>query len=216
MPAHKPKRPNARIDMTAMCDVSFLLLTFFILTAKMKPNDPVEVSTPTSISERKLPETDIIRFTIDDRGRVFYDMDGPQHRYNLINKLDEKNSLGLTENEKKTFSLMGTVGVPLRSLKQFLSSSPEEQKNMTKQLPGISLDTANGTSELVQWLVYGRVSNPNANICIKADEKAKYPAVNKLMKQLKEKDVNKFYLVTGLETNPNKLSGLSNNSKKEE
>lgn len=215
MPAHKPKRPSARIDMTAMCDVSFLLLTFFILTAKMKPNEPVEILTPTSISERKRPETDIIQFSIDNKGRVFYDQDNPSARYSLITKLDEKNNLGLSDAEKKTFSLMGTVGVPLRGLKQFLSADADMQKKIIESTPGISMDTANGTSELVQWLVYGRVSNPKANICIKADASVKYPAVNKVITQLKEKDVNKFYLITGLETNPNKVNAINNKTKQE-
>jgi len=215
MPAHKPKRPSARIDMTAMCDVSFLLLTFFILTAKMKPNEPVEILTPTSISERKRPETDIIQFSIDNKGRVFYDQDNTSARYSLITKLDEKNNLGLSEAEKKTFSLMGTVGVPLRGLKQFLSADADMQKKIIESTPGISMDTANGTSELVQWLVYGRVSNPKANICIKADASVKYPAVNKVITQLKEKDVNKFYLITGLETNPNKVNAINNKTKQE-
>jgi biopolymer transport protein ExbD len=215
MPAHKPKRPSSRVDMTAMCDVSFLLLTFFILTAKMKPNEPVEVVTPTSISERKRPETDIIQFTIDSKGRVFYDQDNVPARYSLINKLDEKNSLGLSEAEKKQFSLMGAVGIPLRNMKQFLNASTEEQKKMIDKSPGISLDTANGTSELVQWLVYGRVSNPKANVCIKADASVKYPAVNKVITQLKEKDVNKFYLITGLETNPNKVNAVNSKTKQE-
>jgi biopolymer transport protein ExbD len=31
----KVKRASTSIDMTAMCDVSFLLLTFFVLTARI-------------------------------------------------------------------------------------------------------------------------------------------------------------------------------------
>ena len=42
MPKHKPKRSAPSIDMTAMCDVAFLLLTFFMLTAKAKPQEPNE------------------------------------------------------------------------------------------------------------------------------------------------------------------------------
>ena len=56
MPKHKPKRSAPTIDMTAMCDVAFLLLTFFMLTAKAKPQELVVVDTPSSISETKLPD----------------------------------------------------------------------------------------------------------------------------------------------------------------
>jgi biopolymer transport protein ExbD len=86
MPAHKPKRPSSRVDMTAMCDVSFLLLTFFILTAKMKPNEPVEVVTPTSISERKRPEPILYNLQLIVREGSFYDQDNVPARYSLINK----------------------------------------------------------------------------------------------------------------------------------
>ena len=33
----KIKRGSTTVDMTAMCDVAFLLLTFFILATKFKP-----------------------------------------------------------------------------------------------------------------------------------------------------------------------------------
>ena len=42
----KIKRHSTAIDMTAMCDVAFLLLTFFMLTAKAKPQETVIVDTP--------------------------------------------------------------------------------------------------------------------------------------------------------------------------
>ena len=38
----KIPRKSTAIDMTAMCDVAFLLLTFFILTAKLKQQDPLQ------------------------------------------------------------------------------------------------------------------------------------------------------------------------------
>ena len=53
MPKVKPVRHTPLVDMTAMTDVAFLLLTFFMLTAKMKPQEPVVIDTPSSISEIK-------------------------------------------------------------------------------------------------------------------------------------------------------------------
>ena len=41
MPKVKVPRKSTNIDMTAMCDVSFLLLTFFMLTTKFKADEPV-------------------------------------------------------------------------------------------------------------------------------------------------------------------------------
>lgn len=41
----KSQKKAAAIDMTAMCDVAFLLLTFFILTATAKQPEPLPVDT---------------------------------------------------------------------------------------------------------------------------------------------------------------------------
>ena len=60
----KPKRHNIRVDMTAMTDVSFLLLTFFILTATAKSPEPLPVDTPSSTVQTKLPETDLAIITV--------------------------------------------------------------------------------------------------------------------------------------------------------
>ena len=60
MPKVKLPRKSTNIDMTAMCDVAFLLLTFFMLATKFKPDEPVVVKTPSSISEIPLPDADII------------------------------------------------------------------------------------------------------------------------------------------------------------
>jgi len=66
------KRRGISTDMTAMCDVAFLLLTFFILTTQFKPDEPVIVDTPKSVSEIKLPESNIILIHIDKSGAVFF------------------------------------------------------------------------------------------------------------------------------------------------
>ena len=42
----KLPRKSTNIDMTAMCDVAFLLLSFFILTTKFKPAEAIAVETP--------------------------------------------------------------------------------------------------------------------------------------------------------------------------
>ena len=51
MAAVKPKRHGPAMDMTAMCDVAFLLLTFFIMTTQFKSQESVTINTPSSISE---------------------------------------------------------------------------------------------------------------------------------------------------------------------
>ncbi len=75
MPHAKLPRKSTHIDMTAMCDVAFLLLTFFMLATKFKPEEPVVVKTPSSISEIQLPDVDIMLLTVDTKGRIFFQID---------------------------------------------------------------------------------------------------------------------------------------------
>src|SRR6187200_2395830 len=56
----KVQRSSTSIDMTPMVDLAFLLVTFFMLTTKFAPEEPLAVDMPTSVSEIKLPDTDIL------------------------------------------------------------------------------------------------------------------------------------------------------------
>ncbi|HAV22599.1 MAG TPA: biopolymer transporter ExbD, partial [Bacteroidetes bacterium] len=63
MPAVKVKRMGIAIDMTPLVDVAFLLLTFFMLTTKFKPQEEVEVNLPASHAKFKMPESDVMTIT---------------------------------------------------------------------------------------------------------------------------------------------------------
>lgn len=185
--------------MTAMCDVAFLLLTFFMLTTKFKADDPVIVDTPSSISEIKLPDTDIMAITITKDGKVFFGMDGKYNRERMIEKIGARFGIQFTEEEVHSFSLTGSFGVPIANLKQFLSLTSEERKNEKIQ-PGIPIDSLN--NELQYWIVYGRLSNPRTRIAIRGDGETPYPVVKGVMNTLQDKNVNKFNLITDLEVRP--------------
>lgn len=205
MPKHKIARKSTAVDMTAMCDVSFLLLTFFMLATKFKPPDPVEVVTPASISDTKIAETDLMLITIDKNGRVFFDMDGVATKMELIETINRDKNLGLTENEKKNFALSSGVGVPFSQLKNLLKYPPSEQKSFKSN--GIPVDTVlTDNNELFKWVAYGRLSNPKARLSVKGDGGAKYPVVRAVFATLANKKVqgHKFYAVTSLKDDPNK------------
>lgn len=68
-------KSSTSIDMTAMCDVSFLLLTFFILTATARQPDPLEITTPSSSVQFKMPDKDISIVSIG-KGKVFLEIIG--------------------------------------------------------------------------------------------------------------------------------------------
>ncbi|MBL0078360.1 MAG: biopolymer transporter ExbD [Bacteroidetes bacterium] len=52
----KPHRSSTTIDMTPMVDLAFLLVTFFMLTAKFRPEEPVQVTTPKVIHKLLYPK----------------------------------------------------------------------------------------------------------------------------------------------------------------
>jgi len=106
MPKAKLPRKSTHIDMTAMCDVAFLLLTFFMLATKFKPPEPVEIKTPNSVSTKALPENDAILVVLDSAGRVFFSMlaeKDPMLKYNVIKNMNDTRKLGLTDLEMKNF-----------------------------------------------------------------------------------------------------------------
>jgi len=200
----KLPRKSTHIDMTAMCDVAFLLLTFFMLATKFKPEEPVVVVTPSSISSITLPDKDVMLLTVDTKGRIFFSIDNKLKRMDLINYLNDDKQLNLSEAEKSAFSLDGSEGIPLNQLKSYLSAPPNQHSAMETVAPGIPSDTSvvNPNNELAEWIKSARNTNPKLRICIKADGDASYPSVSKIIKTLEGWKIFKFNLITNLKAIP--------------
>ncbi len=200
MPKVKVPRKSTTMDMTAMCDVAFLLLTFFMLTTQFKTDDSIIVDTPSSISDIKLPDTDIMNITINKDGKIFFGIDNKNNsREELIDRISRKFGIQFTPSERKAFVLTSTVGVPISQLKGWLAL--DEYRRNNYQQPGIPADSAN--NELGTWIMQGRLSNPGIRIAINGDGECSYKTVKNVMNTLQEKNVNKFNLITDLEANPN-------------
>ena len=195
MPKVKVPRKSTSVDMTAMTDVAFLLLTFFMLATKFKPDEPVTVDTPSSISETKLPDVDMMMITIDKENRVFFGIDGQQKRDSLLDMISAKYKVAFTENEKKEFSLLSAFGVPVAQLKQFLNI-PVAERSKIKQ-PGIPSDSLN--NELGDWIWFSRLINKNIRVAVKGDQSTSFPVVKQVMNTLQDKKMNKFNFITTLE-----------------
>jgi biopolymer transport protein ExbD len=201
MPKVKMPRKSTHVDMTAMCDVAFLLLTFFMLTTKFKPVEPVTVVTPASISTKLLPESNILLITIGKGGRVFFSMDNKPRRAELIKNISDQYHLGLTQDDINAFAIGGSIGVPFNQLKNFLDLPPDQQKSYNQ--PGIPIDSSN--NELDQWIKYAlNVNNGNGDlaICVKADQDTKYPVIKQVLKTLKDNNQYKLHLVTDIKPIP--------------
>ena len=203
MPSVKIPRKSTFVDMTPFVDVAFLILTFFIMATKFKPEEPVEIKTPNSVSTRDLPEDDAIQVTFDSTGRVFFSVlsaKDPTIKYNVIKHINETRSLGLTEAEMKNFVRTPSVGVPFSGLKQLLAIPQEDQKNFKQ--PGIPLDTLGG--ELYYWIrdAVGTFSGKKLLFLIKGDNSAKYPAFKQVLNAFKKNEIFKFQMITMLEDAP--------------
>ncbi len=196
--AVKTSKKAASIDMTAMCDVAFLLLTFFILTATTKIPEALPVDTPQSTVQTKLPETDLATITIG-KGKVFYDLKGREVRKRALELMGQKYNVTFSEDDKDKFALMEGFGVPIQSLKQIIDMKAADRSKAGQ--PGVPKDSLD--NQLAQWVQNSRLANIELNqkelqIAIKGDAKEEYPAIRKVMDILQDQKINSFSLVTGL------------------
>lgn len=191
----KVHRKSPSLDMTPMVDLAFLLVTFFMLTTKFAAEDPVSVDMPSSISEIKLPERDILTITISKKGAVLFNMDNQYARVSLIDKIGERYGIKFTPEQKSTFATLPSFGLPISSLPQYLDMEPSERKFVEQT--GIPVDSAK--NELADWILFSRFSNPKLRIAVKGDRDAMYPVVQKVMKTLQDRKISRFNLITNME-----------------
>ena len=199
MPKIKVKRKSTWIDMTAMCDVAFLLLTFFMLTSNFTRKEPVLVNTPSSISEIKIPERDIMMILVEPSGKVFFGIDGQENRMNLLRKMGEIYKDKFTDIELKEFSLINSFGIPMEKMHEFLSLKPID-RDRKENLFGIPCDSTD--NQFKSWVSVARSINNNYRIAIKADQTVGYSSIKKIMSTLQDLKENRYNLITSLEQNP--------------
>ncbi len=196
----RPKLPrkSTSVDMTAMCDVAFLLLSFFILTTKFKPSEAITVTTPSSVASKVAPDKDVVLITIDKDGKVFLSMDDETVKEYIGNTLNSTKNLGINVNAFKKAEFFGSS---FGQLKSFLELPKEAKKGET--LPGIpTKDSTN--NELIEWmrLVSDGYQGKKMNLLLKGDNVAKYPAFKSVVTAFKKNNLLKFKMVTNPESVP--------------
>ena len=191
----KVKKQSTFIDMTAMSDVTVLLLTFFMLTSTFIQKEPIQVSTPSSVMETKIPEINILQILVDDDGKVFMSLDKQEDRVAVLKKMGEEYGISFTDEEINKFRLSPSFGVSISQMKAFLDLPTEQQDAVLKDY-GIPNDSAD--NQLKAWVKNARSQNKELCIAIKADQKTPFPIINTIMTSLQDIRENRYNLITTL------------------
>jgi len=200
MPKVKVPRKSTAVDMTAMCDVAFLLLNFFIMTSNFTSKEPIVVAVPSSVSEIKIPERDIVTVLIDKEGKVFFGLDAQGDRKNVLENVGKAYNITFSDKELTDFSKLGMSGVPIEKMSAFLALSKEQQDSKEAAI-GIPADSLNNQFKV--WMKTARQVNRNLRLAIKADQSTPYKVIKNVMGTLQDIDENRYNLITNLEETPN-------------
>jgi biopolymer transport protein ExbD len=223
----KIKKKETRIDMTAMSDVTVLLLTFFMLTSTFLQKEPVTVITPPSVSEEKVPDANLLSVLVSPEGKVYLEVLGSKDstmksetvRADLLKnmvaeykKTHPSANLAFTNKEIETFSKLNAFGVPITKMKEWLNLEPDQRDKALESGPGVPInmnEDPNNPNEFQMWVraAYNSL-NPELQeamvkgrgIAIKADQTTPYSVVNVVMDNLQTMKMNKFTLMTALKT----------------
>jgi len=225
----KIKKKETRIDMTAMSDVTVLLLTFFMLTSTFLQKEPVTVITPPSVAEEKVPDANLLSVLVSPEGKVYLEVLGSKDstmksetvRADLLKnmvaeykKTHPSANLAFTNKEMETFSKLNAFGVPITKMKEWLNLEPDQRDKFleSKENPGVPInmnEDPNNPNEFQMWIraAYNSM-NPELQeamvkgrgIAIKADQTTPYSVVNVVMDNLQTMKMNKFTLMTALKT----------------
>ena len=200
----KIPRKSTSIDMTAMCDVAFLLLSFFILATKQKPPEAVAVVAPNSVSTKAAPEKSVL-ITLTKEGKVYLMMGEGTRKKEVIDDINAAKGLGLTDAEATKISRMSFIGVPLGQLK---SLATRTEALPPAQMAGIPIKDS-ATNELVDWI--RSITNAYKGedlgalqemMLLKGDGDALYPDFKNIKFALKKNNLYKFRIVTNSESAP--------------
>ena len=195
----KIKRGSTNIDMTAMCDVAFLLLSFFILTTKFKPAEAVEVTPPSSVSSKAAPQNDAFLVSISKDGAVFIQM-SDEMKADVLEDLAKTRGIKFSPEDVKYFQQSLFVGTPLSQLPQFIRIKPEDLHNI--KVSGVPHDSTN--NELRDWInaAVNVYRDRKINFLIKGDNNSKYPVFRDVIEAFKKNEIFKYQLVTNPEGVP--------------
>ena len=163
-------------------------------------NESVKVVTPGSVSEIKVPETNVLTILCDKDGRIFVGMDNPRRMGELVQGMADQYGVQLTKKQVETAQGAATIGVNMQDLGSALNQ--EDRLNEFQATKGIPTDSVDGKmSQFQDWVKMARDNNgSDMKLAIKADAGTPYKTIKKMMSELQDMSENRYYLITALKT----------------
>ncbi|MDR2691755.1 MAG: biopolymer transporter ExbD [Dysgonamonadaceae bacterium] len=214
----KVKKQSTFIDMTAMSDVTVLLLTFFMTTSTFLAKEPIQVTTPASVSEIKIPETNLLTVLVDKEGKVFLSMDNAEQKVATLKAVSEPYGITYTAKQIESFRKLQSFGVPVRYMQAFLDLPVEKQdkelQNLENKRVGVPAEDEkvedgrgiiSSDNEFKRWIAAALEINRDLKIAIKSDKTTNYPVVKKIIDILRGDELrqNRYLLITTLREGSN-------------
>ena len=221
----KVKKQSTFIDMTAMSDVTVLLLTFFMLTSTFIAKEPIQVTAPNSVSEIKVPDSNILTILVDQHGKIFLSLEYQQEQVvETLRAVGDDYGYTFTPKQEESFKKLKSFGVPMATMSTFLDMPVDQQdaymRDIANPRVGIPTDSleikdpsggvVSKDNEFMRWVSHAtrlrdeiRKGNPEMaelQIAIKADQTTNYPVVKKVMDDLRTMRKNRYLLITNLKT----------------
>jgi len=187
--------------MTPMVDMFSVLLTFFILTATIRPMETAQVDVPFSVSEKVVPTFNLMTVTIAKDGRIFFNVDnGPdtllQYRAQILEAMGERYEIQFTDAELTKFAKLNCeFGLPISRMKEFISARSQSERDAIQN--GIPIDSTD--NQLATWILVARQVNPNVAATIRGDSEIEFPAVKEVLDIFQDRNVRNFNLITNLQ-----------------
>ncbi len=196
----KIEKKDIWIDMTPMSDVMTLLLCFFMLTSTFLTPEPIKVNTPSSVSEVKVPENDVLNILVSPEGNIYVGSENKNTMQEMMETVTGKFGISLNGTQLKHFREDAMIGAPMNVFTDYYSLEQEKMGEEIQKL-SIPLDSIDGgKSEFQEWVTAARESNPDIRVAIKADAKTPYAVIKKMMSELQDMNENRYQLITNLDT----------------
>src|SRR5512133_246474 len=164
--AHKPKRLGFTLDMTPLVDVAFLLLTFFMFTAKFKSDaeneQKYDIRRPIAVADTtKLPEvgTGTVKIAITKEGDTIM-------QYAISNE----------KQRAEVYKLKPGI-------------TPEDAARRAM------IDVAD-TAQLRSFILASRMQDPKMKFVIDADRRISFRQIERVMNTLRSASARIFNFVT--------------------